>query len=128
MIPRISNPKGYTAEQYGADLALVLPAALDDLRRCGFFTICAHCGGPQIGDGTEVHFDSEPGEFKVAWIVSVCDTCVSKPRLPPGEWPYVDETNHLHYYEPDWAHSVYLLKLGPVTSGRYGPCLIIGGW
>ena len=125
-VPRIPNPKGYTGEQYAADLAVVVPGAFYDLQRCGFLTACAHCGGPQTGQGHAIHAYSQDGKCTDIRVVAICRSCLAGPILPAAEWRHVDDDSCLFHDDEYWWESVQTLRMFPILNGRYGPCLILG--
>ena len=128
IVLQIPNPHGYTGEQYAADLVSVLPGAIYDLHRCGFLNVCAHCGGPQTGDGTAIHTYPAQGKCTDVRVVAICNTCLSGPISPPANWSHVGDESCLYYDEEYWWDVVQKLRLLPALSGRYGPCVVLGGW
>jgi hypothetical protein len=119
--------QGYTAEQYVADLADVLPDAIPILYRIGILTICGQCGGAFDGRGFAVQACSENGTVAAVEIVAVCGFCVNRPPLPPEEWQYVNNTSALFYVRESWAEAVRRLRFLPLLSSIRGPCAILSG-
>ena len=130
MIHTKSNQQGYTAEQYSADVAAVLPYALSDLHYFGMMTTCGHCGGKHDGGSFAIQACNEQGKIVAVEIVAVCNTCMSKPLLPPEQWRHVGKTSGLFYAEEHWAAAVQGLRMQAwhaLLRVVRGPCMIIGG-
>jgi hypothetical protein len=125
---RIPNPEGYTGELFIADVIDVLPGAMYDLHRCGILTICGHCGEPQAGGVVMINTLAEHEKIIAVEIIAVCRTCLNTPLLPMADWQHIGDDSRLFFEEPDWSEAVQRLRLLPVLSGRYGPCVVMGGW
>jgi len=98
------NPPGYTAEEYSQDVMAMLPFALKEYQKNGSMIKCAHCGAAHSSTNFQIHKCTGQNVTTDIEIVSVCESCASKPTLSPlEEWAHVGTMSGLFVPEKGWA-------------------------
>ncbi|SPA46772.1 hypothetical protein [Cupriavidus taiwanensis] len=105
MIPKTTNPPGYTAERYMEDLQAVLPFALPELRKIDRLTTCAQCGVMENALNFVFHHIKDGLEVAV-----VCNTCIEKGLLPPHQWQHADDASGMFVAREHWAAFAKVLR------------------